>query len=125
MGYFYDPLRLYHKSTPSFQSSDRRALCVLEMKTKLSPFGFIVFLGFALTFFILWLGIFLNDQNSISNKFASTGVLLIVAFFLLNLAMGAINGVPKTEIKISKKYALITFSISIGMFLISGIIEYT
>lgn len=95
------------------------------MKTKLTLYGFIVFWGVALTLLIIWLGVMLNEHNSTSNKLASTGALLIVAFFLLSMAYGALNGVPRTEIKISKKYAFITFSISICTFFISGIIEYT
>ena len=94
------------------------------MKAKLSLFDLIVFWGMALTFLVMWIGILLNDQNSVSNKLASTGALLIAAFFLLSLTEGALKGVPKTEVKISKKYAFITFTLSLSMILLSGWIEY-
>lgn len=99
-------------------------LRLMETKNKLSSFDLIVFWGIALTFIVMWLGILINDQNSVSNKLASSGGLLIGAFFLLSLTIGALQGIPKTEIKISKKYGLITFTVAVCMFLMSGLIEY-
>lgn len=96
----------------------------METKNKLSSFDLIVFWGIALTFIVMWLGILINDQNSVSNKLASSGGLLIAAFFLLSLTIGALQGIPKTEIKISKEYGLITFTVAVCMFLMSGLIEY-
>ena len=70
-----------------------------------------------------YLLILVQPQHSLSEKFIFSGIWIIISFIIITGIVGAIHGIPKTDVRVHKKSAIICFSFAAILFLVGAIIN--
>lgn len=101
-----------------------KMLCGDAMNRRYAVFDFVVMVGFVLI--VVALGLFFVLQAADTFEVLVTlGLWVIFSFFITALVHGVARGIPRTEVKVPKGFALLAFSISGTLFLSAWVISGT